>query len=946
VTWVTRKNLHLNEKTDNKMKSKIISIVIILILLFATQLIIQISEDSVGVNLSVGLDQTKIEDNDFNKGKLTNLVITPKGDLKLELQTKYIEDDFNNYSKIAYYKNVDVYNDYARLIKINKTFGGRNQDYGYSVQQTSDGGYIIVGETFSYGSVGTYYVNSQESNLWLIKTDPLGNILWNKTFSKSETDYGKSVQQTSDEGYIIVGTTKSNGDGPSDIWLIKTDSKGNKQWDRIFGERCSEFVKSVQQTSDGGYIISGTSFSKKGDIWLIKTDSFGNMQWDKYINSLSGNVPLSAKQTSDGGYILIGTTNDLGTGGYDDQGYPTGDVWLIKTDSSGNEQWNNTFGYFGLYDFGMGVQQTVEGGYIILGITNWSFTRLIKTDSEGNEVWNKSFNGWFNSVQQTSDNGYIITGFDPKSVPDMWVIKTDPMGNEEWNKSFGGYSAEEGYYVQQTNDGGYIVVGYTASFSTGNSADIWLIKTDCNGDINPAGILTSKNLFKEEKYYFINAFNCSVNVPQGTKIDVQFSKNNISWYNSEGQINQWDTFYNGFNSINLSSINWQGSNFHYRMILISENKNIPGIENVNISFSQYCHSGIFISDCIDVNGNIYWKTLDWVGKILEGTEIKFQLRSADNYSELNSENFIGPDGNVSTFYNSSNSKIWLGHNKDKLLQYKVHVESNGAETPMLQEVTIDFNYIPGSPLLIGPLNDTWINYSTPKFKWTFSDLDGHQSGFQILIDNNSDFESVEYNSGFISSTNDFWYFPHPLPDGIWYWKCRTKDNENDWSLYSNNSILKIDTTFPNQIKTILLPKSKWPSYNQPELSFNTTDNTSGIDYFKLKIDQEEFSEQDSPFSFPSLEDGLHVVTVRAYDEANNYIDKYITFNIISENKSIPNSTKNNDSLIIMNKPLYIPFSLIIIIIITLFLITLILIKKKNKMIHLFGRHKDKKRSKS
>jgi hypothetical protein len=339
-----------------------------------------------------------------------------------------------------------------------RTYGGELWDWGESVQQTTDGGYIITG-LIATGGVIT-------EKLWLLKTDAKGDLLWECKYC---CGCGNGVQQTGDGEYIVVGVI----DFPdSNLWLLKIDSSGDSVWTRRYGGEENDWGECVRQTSDGGYIIAGYTSSlgtEKGGLWLLKTDSLGDTLWTRTYSQSWGPVGNCVEQTSDGGYIVLGKTG-----------------WLLKTDAYGNTLWRKSSYPFPRDGVGRCVHQTSDGGYIISGnFTCFSGPPfLIKTDADGELVWIKVYEvGSGEFVQQTNDSGYIFTGqtgAEWDDDRDICLQKTDAEGNMMWTRMFGGENQESGRCVQQTSDGGYIIVGSTESFGAGLS-DLWLIKTNSLG---------------------------------------------------------------------------------------------------------------------------------------------------------------------------------------------------------------------------------------------------------------------------------------------------------------------------------------------------------------------------------------------------------------------------------------------------------------------------------
>ena len=357
-----------------------------------------------------------------------------------------------------------------------KTFGGLRADASGSVVQTADGGYIIVGETVSYQSHGY--------DAWLIKTDSSGNKIWDKTFGGDLSDAGFSVQQTDDSGYIITGW-RDNSVSAFDIWLIKTTDNGNEEWNKTFDYGGgNDFGFCVRQTSDGGYILSGHSYDIFGvdSVHLIKTDDKGNTIWDKKLGEKTfPGYSDSIIETPDHSYVVVGSQLNPQN---------NSDIWVSKINNIGELLWEKTYGGNN-HDLGFSLVLTNDENYIVVGSTKSSGAErddiwLLKISNSGDLEQNKTIGGQYfdekgYSMKLTNDDGYIIAGEKSRQFP-RWkysvgiIVKLDSDFTTEWTKTFGGIGNSKFLSVQQTTDNHFILTGDTTRVLNFNR-NAWLVKT-------------------------------------------------------------------------------------------------------------------------------------------------------------------------------------------------------------------------------------------------------------------------------------------------------------------------------------------------------------------------------------------------------------------------------------------------------------------------------------
>jgi hypothetical protein len=427
----------------------------------------------------------------------------------------------------------------APTIEWQKSFGGSDYENAYSIKQTSDGGFIVSGSTES--NDGDVSNNHGGMDCWVLKLDGLGSLMWQKTFGGSSDEKAYDIIETTDGGYIFIGRTFSNDNdvngnhGNEDFWLVKLDNSGSISWQKTLGGSEGDYSASINQTDDNGFIVLGSSGSNDGDVndhigsldyWLVKLDILGNISWGKSYGSAGVDGAECLQQTSDGGFIISGTT--FGNDGDVSGNHGWYDGWIAKLNNMGDITWKKCLGGSD-YDFIKSVQQTADGGYIVGAYTNSTDGDVngnhgsnedylvIKLDDHGNIVWQKCYGGSsferLTSIRQTSEGGYIISGESNSNNDgdvsgnlgngyDFWIVKINELGEMEWQKSLGGSNSwETAYSIEQTGDGGFIVAGSSASQDgdvTGNHglSDFWLVKLEStSAQISNKSSLNNVNLF-------------------------------------------------------------------------------------------------------------------------------------------------------------------------------------------------------------------------------------------------------------------------------------------------------------------------------------------------------------------------------------------------------------------------------------------------------------------
>ena len=349
--------------------------------------------------------------------------------------------------------------------------GGEDTEHFKAIQETSDGGFIVTGYVEDW--------NTDDQQFYLVKTDSTGEVEWSQLYGDSSDDDAYAVSQTSDGGYIVGGRTKSSGAGLYDLWLIKTDQQGEILWEKTLGGAKDDVAYSLLVLDEDDYLVVGSTASYgsgNSDVWVLKTSSEGDILWNITMGGTMNDVGREVIASADGGFVIVGETSSYGAG--------WNDIWLVKMSSDGSISWNQTYGG-SANDIGKSVTET-DDGFIIAGNSESFGSNLVEgyvvnVDPEGDLVWEQTFGGtsddYAESIALSTDEGYLVTGFTSSTgtgESDVWLFSVSQEGDLIDESFYGGSLRDRMYEIVPTSDDGFILVGFTWSFGQGGNG--YLIK--------------------------------------------------------------------------------------------------------------------------------------------------------------------------------------------------------------------------------------------------------------------------------------------------------------------------------------------------------------------------------------------------------------------------------------------------------------------------------------
>lgn len=710
------------------ISSRMMSILLMLTLIVTFfSMIPDMGEANLPPGRIVNGEKGSVHDVDFGTSDLSDLMINIENDVELAQEEASITEEFDNLDNAVSTENlISLSGDSKVQHFFRKTYGGTSSDYSRRCIRTSDGGYVIT---------GSVYFPSSGDDLLLIKLDQNGGQLWSKTFGGAASDIGYDIIEISGDdltgnGLVIVGATSSFGESDGDVWLLKTDSSGIEIWNYTYDYDEKEQGLAIVETSDGKFVICGglkyiDEPSPSTDMLMIMVESTGEEIWNETFGSGGDQIGRDLIVTQDGNLMVIGDSEPF-------NGIEMITLWKVST--SGNEEWNYTYGSQRMWNMGYRLEQIAGGDIIAFGLrmtmpgTGLDFV-LVRVNNGGKEVWTKTYTGGGNSrpfsmtVNKTgvtmvgSSTGFAI------GQDDIYVVRADLSGNEKWYTYYGGPNFDGGVEAVPSPYGIYLI-GNSQTWGPG-SQGIFLLNLTHEGG-GSEGKFLSGDLLNGISASGLKEIRYSAEFSSDSCIKIRFSNDLINWFDSSGTPNAFTTLSSGNGRVLLGSLEGFNGRLHYELTFCCDKGVSAKIGSLTLTYvfkPEFGTMETFPFDCGD--DEVDWGKIGMDGDIPTGTSFELRIRTGATSEELSGKDYLGPDGTSSTSY-SDGDAIRDGHDGQQFIQMKLNLSTSDISiTPVIH--SLNFTY--DRP---GDISKPGVTYNTGNiddlFNFTVSFIDPDDDG--------------------------------------------------------------------------------------------------------------------------------------------------------------------------------------------------------------------------
>lgn len=800
----------MNERRRSESILHYLPVLMITIFLLSTGIIVA-GGDAIEKDPSrmVGEEKGSLREIDLSKADLDGLSLNDQDEVVMGSTEGSTREDFPDDSGVTYTENV-VFNSRSFEMEHNfrKTYGGSGYEWVNRAIQTSDGGYALVGST------GSYNLPTNDFNLWLLKLDSNGDMLWNRSYGGIYNEDGFGIAEASNGDLIMVGYTTSYGSVDQNAWLLRTDSSGNEIWNKTYNYNNNTRAMSVIETTSGDIAFCGVYDDREAmatdQPFFILADSDGVEIINKTWGTDGDEIARDLIQTSDGEFLLVGDSEPF-------NGIEEITLWKISA-TTGEEIWNETYGGRSWY-MGYRVAELPNNDIIAFGLVmsmpglGLDFC-LIRTDDEGSQSWRTTYDGGGNenpySMIVDSLGVTMVGSTSANGGNDAFIVRADLKGAFKWNRYYGGSFTDIGTDVLPSQDGLFLF-GHSESWGPGFQS-VFVMNLTNNGEAKPGIFRSDDLLYGLTAYSLVEVrYNCGFNID--SSMFMRFSKDGINWYDMSMVQDQYTMLSRGYGSISLQNMVGFEEEFHFEVLFECNSGEGGSFSFLELAFMEKRINGTMETEVITGPDNVRWGSLYYEVDLPQGSSIDVKLRTGSTVEDLLLKDFTGPDGTIDTSY-SVGDPIPSEFNGEAFLQVFVNLSIDDILLdPVLKGINLTYD-------LVGSVYSTALTYDK-------GDIDDIFNFTLEYTDENGDMpDDVKVE---IDGTNETMSFLGPGDVGfLYYLETNLSAGTRSYRFFVDYEEIILDTEYseikvlPGPLASIEITPSEVTITTDEEIDFNST----------------------------------------------------------------------------------------------------------------------------